>query len=194
LIDRSGGSLDCRSTRVPEIEDPRDLVKRLTGRIVSRAAQRGEGEVLLHPDQFSVATGNDQADRRQDRFLRAQPVRIDVADQMIDAEKRRVPGPRQRLRGTETYKERTRQARPVRRGHEIDIGRTRVRFGESAVDHRNDRRHVLTRRDLRDDAARRLVMRHLRGDNAGSQRPAVFHDRGGSLVTRTLNGEHSHRV
>ena len=211
----SASSREHRPAGVPQAEHLRDLVERLTRRIVERLAQRPVDAPLGHVHERGVAARYDQRDQggatsgsanmlakmwpsRWFTPTSGSPVAIDApfAYASPTTSAPTSPGPLRHREGVER-RERQRSARAQRL----------ARLRERLVDHADDRLGVLAARDLRHDPAEPGMEVDLARDHAraASSRPPRMtaaavssHDvsiaRMSSSVSRSTRAAQAHEV
>ncbi len=103
--------IDHRPARIPEPEQLRHLVVRLSRRIVARAADQAVGAGLGDQIQAGVAAGHDEHGRRQRQLAVCEDERLDVAGEMMHGHDRDAARPGERLRERDADEQRADQAR-----------------------------------------------------------------------------------
>src|SRR5207237_105607 len=105
-----GGLLDDGTAGEAEAHDARNLVEGLAGGVVAGAAEADEVDVVAHEDEVAVAAGDDEADKGKLGSGRVgglvggggEPVGVDVALEVVDADEGQAAGVGERLGGVET--------------------------------------------------------------------------------------------
>jgi hypothetical protein len=173
---------------IAEAEQPRALVERLAGRVVERLAQQLVAVMVLDATEQRVAAARDQRHERRLERLGREEARRDVALEVIDGREWQPAGGGDALRGAEADQQRADQARPLRRGDELDVVEPRAGFGERRIDDGVDELEVVARRDLGDDAAE-AVVNALRRDHVRERRPVDADERSAGVVAAGLERE-----
>jgi hypothetical protein len=198
IVSRFRALVDDRPARVSEAEQLGDLVVRLAGGVVSRAAQQLVAAAAGHEIQAGVAARDDQHDGRQRQLAILEEQRFDVTGQMMHGHQRHPFRRRQRLRKRQSHEQRPHQSRSLRHGDGVHVVERHAALLERAFDDAADVADVLTRGELRHDAAPLAMNLGLGGDDVGSHSPGMFgralvvDERGGRLVTRCLDAEEQH--
>ena len=109
-------SLDQRAAREAEAEQAGHFVEGFAGRVVAGAPQAPVAAVSVAQHQVAVAARDDQRHQRKRRLLRRrtdlEPVGVDVALEMIDAEQRLAPRERQAFGDVDADQQRPGQTGP----------------------------------------------------------------------------------
>ena len=137
-----------------------------------------------------MATTDHEAEQRERRLggLRGrgvaveQPVRVDVALDVVHADERQVVRDRQRLGDVDSNQQRANQARAVGHRDGVKVLPAGPRLLERGVERGNDPAQLLPRGNFRDDAAGRRVQRDLARHLVGLDPATADHDRHSGLV------------
>ncbi len=183
-------TLDGGTARIPETEQPADLVERLAGRIVDGLAEQPEVAVVAHLDEERVPAGHDQGDDREGRLGSRrrilarieQPAGLDVTLEVIDPDQGRGVDVGQRLGEVDPHQERAGQARTVGHRDGVDVAPVRPGVVEGGVEDGHDPAQVSPRGHLGHDPAGRGVEGDLAGDDVGVDPAAALDQRDAGLV------------
>ena len=124
-----------------------------------------------------------------------QEERLDVTGEVVHGHERHAERQRDRLGRGDADEQRADEPGALRDRHGAEVAPRRARFVERALEHAADVANVLTRRELRHDAAPLAMDRDLRRDHARADRPrlrriaGLLDDGGRRLVTRALDAE-----
>ncbi|MPM91687.1 hypothetical protein SDC9_138819 [bioreactor metagenome] len=195
-----GGLLHHRPSGIAESEEFRRLVERFAGGVVDGKSEMPRAAVAPDGQQTGVAARHHQ---RQHRIARrigqhgrpgsAEKRAVNMSEKMIDAVKRLAPGQCETLGEIDPHQQRRDQPRPLRHRDRVDLLQGDARLGERTVEHRLQRRQVFARRQFRNHAAVRRVLRDLRRDAAGQHFISVFdHSRGGFVAAGLYSQNQSH--
>ena len=188
--------LYLRPPRKPQPQRARRLVKRLPRRVIPRP--RHQRIALMPPHQYQVRMpprryqAHQRKARRHIGIHALQPRRIDMPLQVIKPDKRQFVGIRETLRGVHSDKQRTRQARPMRNRHAIQLMRLHPRVRQRLPYHRRHSQHMLPRRHLRHNPPIPRVQRRLRRHHIGTNNAPILNHRRRRLIARRLNPQYLH--
>jgi hypothetical protein len=185
-----GERIDRAAAGIAEAEQLGDFVERFAGGVVARRPEQRIIAERARQIEARMAAGDEQRDVRQrDRALELH--RQEVALEMVDADERQLPRVGDGLGRAQADEQRADQSGTVGGGDGIDLVERERRLVQRALDRRRQCAHVAARGELGDDAAVGAVDVVLRGDDAGAHL-AIDQHRGGGVVARALDGQHSH--
>ena len=156
------GTVDLRSARVGQAEQPRDLVEGLARRVVDGLAEQLDiRHQVAHKQQRSVPAGDQQGDGGVvDGAAVGEHVGTDVPDQVVDGVERLVERDGERLGRADADHERAGEAWTARDGDRVELLQGHTGLGERLFQRRRERLEVCARCDLRDDTAVAGVLLH----------------------------------
>jgi hypothetical protein len=139
--DRFGITVECstvdrRSARIAEIEEPCHLVERLSGGVVDRLADEAVAAVILHLDEHRVTARHQQHEQRELERRILQRGGVQVRLHVVDTDERNVPRHRQGLGGRHADEERSDQTGTDGAGNGIDPLLLDARLDDRSGDHR----------------------------------------------------------
>ena len=181
-----------RAARVGQTEQFRALVERLAGGIVTGVTEQ---RVVTEParfDQHRMATGHEQREVRESRWVGLEQRREQVTLEVMDADGRQSPGEGQRPRERGARQQRADQARADGVRHAIEFICAGTGFGQGPLDQRQQALHMVARGQFRDHPAIGLVQIHLGVQHMRQQAAAVIEDGDGRFVAGGFEGEDAH--
>ena len=190
-----GRRRDRRSARIRQLEQPPDLVEGLAGRVVDGLAEERVATVIVHEDQLRVPATDHEAEERKCRLRRervareriGQPVRVDVALDVVHADQRKVVGDREGLGEVHADEQGADEPRPVRHRHRVEVRPIGLRLVHRGLERRHDPAQLLARCHLRHDPTGRGVQRDLAGHLVRLDPAPIDDDRDPRLVARRLD-------
>ena len=189
----SAACATCGTAGERQPEEAAHLVERLAGSVVARAAEPLVRAMDAHQHEVRVPAGDDEAERGELRLRPFdEPVRVDVAFEVVDAEERQFASKGDRLGGVEAHQQRSCEARPARPRDSIDVVQCAARSFERFAHDGRDVAEMLAARDLRDHAAVLRVECYLARHHGRARHPPIDHHRRRRLITRGLNCKNIH--
>ena len=181
--------LDRRPSGISEPEQLRGFIERLASRIVDGGRKPAVVADAADLEQLAMAARDQQQKVRKAEVRIDQPGRERMAFEMIDRDQRLAGSEREPLAGEERDHHSADQPRPRGRGYRIDIVDRQLGVIEHALNQRRQDLDVGARRDLRNDAAVRLVRLRLPDDGLRKNAPVAGDQRRGAVVARGFKTE-----
>ena len=186
--------VDRRPARIPESEQPGDLVERLARGIVEGLSEDAVLAVALDRDDHRVAPRHEEDRERRGEIRLFEPCGVQMRLEVVHTDVRDVDGEREGLGCAHSYEERAGEPGAVTGRDRVEVGELAARLDERLRDDSRDELHVSAARDLRDDATETRVEVDLARHHRRSDEPSVVHDGGRGLVAARLQPEDLHRA
>ena len=190
-------SVDDRSSRIPQSQQLRDFIERLSGGVIASVPDVPVGpEIFLHLGKIKMrvpARDHQRQHRKMQVCIfvlpRLQQYGVNVSLKMVHRDQRLLQGKSQRLGIADAHQQSPRQSRPLRDRDGIDRLISLSRFRQSLPHHRNNRAQVLARGQFRNHSAIRLMSSDLRGNDVRQNPLPRPHHRRARLITGAFNAE-----
>ena len=182
-----GDAVDLRAAGIAEPQHAGHLVVGLAHRVVAGGAQDAEFVVAGHFHQMGMTAGHHERQERRFEVRMFDQIGQNVALDMVHADERLVRSGADRLRESRTHQEGAGQAGSRGDADLVDVSQRNARVFQRLIEHERNVVQVMTRSDLRHDAAVHFMHFDLGGDDVAQHFPAVRQDSDGSLVAAALD-------